>query len=200
MNGAADAANHGVSGSREVGLHVIRKASRGDAGQLARLAEATFRAAFGATNTSEDMDLHCRTRYSEVIQSGEISDPGMLTLLSDGAEGLAGFAQLRWDGSPECVRARCPGEIQRLYVANEWHGKGIAHDLMKACIEALKARGSDVAWLGVWEHNPRAIAFYGKYGFVEVGDHVFAVGNDPQRDIVMVRSIAGHHASTAPMP
>ncbi len=44
-------------------------------------------------------------------------------------------------------------------------------------------------WLGVWEHNPRAIAFYRKLGFVENGDHVFPLGDDPQRDIVMVRAV-----------
>jgi len=43
-------------------------------------------------------------------------------------------------------------------------------------------------WLGVWEHNPRAIAFYRKWGFEAVGEHVFVVGTDPQRDLVMTRS------------
>ena len=43
-------------------------------------------------------------------------------------------------------------------------------------------------WLGVWEKNPKAISFYKKFGFVEVGDQVFPLGNDPQRDIVMKRT------------
>jgi diamine N-acetyltransferase len=68
---------------------------------------------------------------------------------------------------------------------SEWHGKGIAQDLMNAGIEEMRRHGSDVVWLGVWEHNPRAIAFYKKIGFIEVGDHVFPLGSDLQRDIVM---------------
>ncbi len=178
-------------------MPVIRTASHYDAGQLFRLAEATFRNTFGAMNTGEDMDLHCRTSYSEAIQAGEIANPDLLTLLCDGDEGLVGFAQLRWGDAPDCVAAQSPGEIQRLYVADAWHGKGIAQGLMNACIEAMKARGSDVIWLGVWEHNPRAIAFYRKCGFVEVGDHVFPLGSDPQRDIVMARSIAGASSNIA---
>ena len=137
------------------------------------------------------MDLHCQISYSEVIQAGEICNPNMMTLLSEDEERLVGFAQLRWDGAPNCVLAKSPGEIQRLYVANDWQGKGIAQDLMYACIEEMKDHGSDVVWLGVWERNPRAIAFYKKFGFVEVGDHVFPLGRDPQRDIVMARSVAG---------
>lgn len=176
----------------------VRKATRSDAKPLSRLAEATFRSTFGAANTHEDMDLHCRTSYSEAIQAGEIANPAMLTLLSDGDEGLVGFAQLRWDGAPDCVTAKSPGEIQRLYVADAWHGKGIAQELMRACIREMEARGSDVVWLGVWEHNPRAISFYRKFGFVEVGDHVFPLGSDPQRDIVMARPVAGSLSNIGP--
>ncbi|KZC24258.1 GCN5 family acetyltransferase [Rhodanobacter thiooxydans] len=179
-------------------MPVIRTATPGDAAPLSRLAEATFRGTFGAANTSENMDRHCCTSYGEAIQSGEIADPRMLTLLCDGNEGLVGFAQLRWDGAPDCVAAASPGQIQRLYVADAWHGKGIAQNLMRACIREMEARGSDVIWLGVWEHNPRAIAFYRKCGFVEVGDHVFPLGNDPQRDIVMARSIAGSSSNIGP--
>lgn len=161
----------------------IRTASPNDARQLAEFAEATFRDTFGAANTPEDMDLHCRASYSEAIQSGEIARPDMLTLLSEQGGALTGFAQLRWADAPDCVTAKAPGEIQRLYVAGDWHGKGVAQALMRASLEAMRERDADVVWLGVWERNPRAIAFYRKFGFVEVGDHVFSVGSDPQRDI-----------------
>lgn len=167
----------------------LRKASRNDAKRLSELAEGTFRETFGSLNTAENMDLHCQASYGEVIQAGEIADPNMMILLCEEHEELVGFAQLRWEQAPGCVLAKSPGEIHRLYVARDWHGKGIAQDLMNACIEEMKAHGSDVVWLGVWEHNPRAMAFYRKFGFVEVGDHVFSVGRDPQRDIVMARSV-----------
>ena len=60
---------------------------------------------------------------------------------------------------------------------------------MNASIDRIRERGSDLVWLGVWERNPRAISFYRKNGFVEVGSHVFRLGNDPQRDIIMARSV-----------
>ncbi|MDR2981126.1 MAG: GNAT family N-acetyltransferase [Puniceicoccales bacterium] len=170
-------------------MHIIQKATLGDARQLSLLAEKIFRETFGAANTAEDIDLHCRTSYSEIVQGGEISDPNMVTLL--GREGglLVGFAQLRWGHAPDCISAKSPGEIQRLYVASDWHGKGMARDLMNACIREMESRGSDVVWLGVWEENPRAIRFYRKFGFIEVGAHVFRLGGDPQRDIIMAREV-----------
>ena len=105
---------------------------------------------------------------------------------------MVGFAQLRWGEPPGCVVASAPGEIQRLYVVREFHGKGVAQELMRASIEEMINRGSDVAWLGVWERNTKAIAFYAKCGFHEVGEHTFQLGGDPQRDIIMARAVAGH--------
>jgi ribosomal protein S18 acetylase RimI-like enzyme len=66
---------------------------------------------------------------------------------------------------------------------------GVARKLMLACLDEMRARRSDVVWLGVWEHNPRAIAFYRKFGFAEVGEHIFPLGRDPQRDVLMSRSV-----------
>jgi diamine N-acetyltransferase len=170
-------------------LHIVRKANRTDALQLSQLAEQTFRATFGVMNTVENMDMHCQANYGESIQAAEISDPNMVTLLAENEKRLVGFAQLHWGKAPNCVFGKAPGEVHRLYVASEWHGKGMAQDLMSACIEEMRRRGSDVVWLGVWERNPRAIAFYKKIGFIEVGDHVFPLGRDLQRDIVMARLI-----------
>jgi diamine N-acetyltransferase len=56
---------------------------------------------------------------------------------------------------------------------------------MRSSISALEERGCDVAWLGVWEKNPRAIAFYRKLGFSEVGEHAFQLGTDSHRDVIM---------------
>lgn len=169
-------------------MPTVRRARPGDARALATLAERTFRDAFAALNTPQDTDLHCRTAYGEAILAREILDPDKVTLLCEQDGALVGYAQVRWGKAPPFVVADAPGEIQRLYVSSECHGTGVAHALMEACLCEIRARRLDVAWLGVWEHNPRAIAFYRKLGFVEVGEHVFRVGNDPQRDVVMARS------------
>lgn len=170
-------------------MPTIRSATPGDASRLAQLAEFTFRATFGTANSAEDMELHCRNTYGEAIQAREIDNPHMLTLLCEEDGELIGFAQLRWGVAPACVIGRKPGEVQRLYVTSAWHGQGIAQALMNSCLQMLAQRGSDVVWLGVWEQNPRAMAFYRKMMFMEAGEHEFLLGNDLQRDIVMIRPV-----------
>ncbi len=171
-------------------MPTIRRAGPGDARQLSQFAESTFRATYGAMNNAKQMAIHCQNSFGEQIQAAAISNPDMVTLLCEHEGILIGYAQVHWGGAPDFVSSRSPGELQRLYIGDEWHGKGVAQALMNACFEEMTKRGSDLVWLGVWERNPRAIAFYRKLGFTEVGEQIYSFGDDPQRDIVMARSIA----------
>ena len=164
---------------------LIRPATFSDATSLAALAERTFRETFAVDNSGENIDLHCAAKFGAEIQGQEISDPQMTTLLAEVAGELVGFAQLRLAHTAACIKADRPAELHRVYVLNAWHGRGVARELMHAVYAAAARAGCDCIWLGVWERNPRAIAFYRKCGFSVVGDHVFMLGRDRQRDLIL---------------
>lgn len=173
------------------GEATIRRAVATDAPALAALAERTFVEAFGARNRPEDLALHCAASYGEAIQRGEVLDDALATFVAEGAGGLRGFLQLAWGTPPPGIVGARPVEIRRFYVDAPWHGKGLAQALMATALDFAAAREADPLWLGVWEENPRGIAFYRECGFTVVGSHVFVVGSDPQRDLLMVRSRVG---------
>lgn len=75
-------------------------------------------------------------------------------------------------------------EIARFYVDGSWHGRGLAREMMAACLTTW-ARDADTAWLGVFARNHRAVRFYEKCGFQIVGKAVFRMGADEQNDYVM---------------
>jgi ribosomal protein S18 acetylase RimI-like enzyme len=168
-----------------------RPATTADAEPLSRLAEQTFRDAFAADNASPDLDAHCASAFSPEIQRGEILDPELVTTLALDEDRLVGFTQVRLGAAKDCVPAHRPSELYRLYVSRAWHGRGVAQALMEQVMDAASGFGSDRIWLGVWERNPRAIAFYKKYGFGVVGEHVFQFGSEPQRDLIMAAAIGG---------
>ena len=60
---------------------------------------------------------------------------------------------------------------------------------MQRCIDEARETGFQTIWLGVWERNSRALAFYRKWDFREVGEHIFQLGSEPQRDILMQRAV-----------
>lgn len=167
----------------------IREATAADAPSLAAFAERTFRDAFGADNSPEDIDAHVSANYSAERQRAEIEDPSLVTLLGERDGVLAAYAQLRAGEAPGCVNGPAPIELLRFYVDRPWHGRGVAHTMMAAVVDAAVARRARTLWLGVWEHNPRAIAFYGKCGFRDVGSQSFLVGGDLQTDRVMMRPV-----------
>jgi ribosomal protein S18 acetylase RimI-like enzyme len=169
-------------------MATIRRADVRDAATLAELAESTFRDAFAAGNAAQDMDLHCARHYGAPRQQSELADPNVATLLAEDGSSAVGFVQLRWQPPPVAVDSHRPMEIWRFYVRRTWHGSGAARELMAEALRWAEAQRADVVWLGVWERNPRAIAFYRKAGFEARGHKLFQVGNDPQRDLVMVRS------------
>jgi ribosomal protein S18 acetylase RimI-like enzyme len=176
---------------------MIRRALPADAAALAELAERSFRDAFATMNAASDMDLHCLRHYGEPIQAREIGEAGRVTLVAEDGGALSAFAQLRWGASPACVTGEAPGEIQRFYLARDFHGSGLAAALMQACFETLYAGGARTAWLGVWERNARAIAFYRRLGFLEQGEQRFLLGTDLQRDLVLARPL---HRPLLPRP
>lgn len=166
-------------------MPALRLALPGDAVALAMLAERTFRDAFGARNSPENMDLHCARTFGPDIQLREIGERGSVTTLADEAGSLVGFSQLRLSRPSPAVEAARPAELNRIYVVADWQGRGVARALMDRALADAAGAGCDALWLGVWEHNPKAMAFYRKFGFEIVGTHGFMLGNERQRDLIM---------------
>ena len=170
----------------------IRSATPSDAPALSALGERTFRDTFAADNRPEDLAAYLAATYTPERQAADLADPARHTLVAVTASGeLAGFAQLRAGPAPSCVRGPAPIELLRLYVDRSWHGRGLAWHLMAATLAAAAERQASTLWLGVWERNLRAIAFYVKCGFRDVGSHDFLLGSDRQTDRLMVRPVAG---------
>lgn len=167
----------------------IRRATAADAEALAEFGARTFFETFAVDNTPEDMRLHLESAWRPELQRGEILDGSMDTLLACAGEDLAGFAQLRAGNAPACIATRQPVELLRFYVDKPWQGRGLAAALMQAVEKQARARGARELWLGVFERNERAQAFYRKCGFRKVGTQIFVVGTDPQTDHVMLRDL-----------
>jgi diamine N-acetyltransferase len=175
---------------------VIRAGVVSDATALAELAARTFRETFAAGNRPEDMALHIAQSYGTSQQRSELVDPGIATLLVEVDGELAGYAQLRSGVAPACVTGEAPLELWRFYIAQPWHGRGVAQELMRRVESEAYQRGGLTLWLGVWERNERAKAFYHKNGFVDVGSHVFLVGTDAQTDRIVVRPLGVRRPSS----
>ena len=163
----------------------IRYATIADAKMLSELGAKTFRDTFARANTRENMQSYLKASFSPDIQLRELYEPDFIFLIAESEGSPIGYAQLVMDSRDESIKGARPIEVRRIYASQEYLGKGVGKELMKATIEEARQRGCDCIWLGVWEKNKRAIAFYKRWGFRVVGSHTFALGEDPQNDFVM---------------
>jgi len=174
---------------------VVRRGVDGDAAMLATLGARTFAETFAADNTAEDMAAYLAHAYGEEQQRAELALPDARFLIAEVGGVPAAYAYLRQAPVPAHVTTEAPGqpgvaiELARFYVDAPWHGRGIAHAVMDAAIGEAAARGARTLWLGVWERNARAIRFYARRGFHDIGSQPFVLGSDLQRDRVMAREI-----------
>lgn len=163
---------------------VIRRCTVADAPALSALAMRTFEHTFTGTCTEEDM-AHFLSHYYNVAQmSKELSDPADHIFFAMHQDQPIGYIRFGENEVPfDYDRSLKPLELNRLYIDASFKGMGVARQLMDLYESFAAEHGYQMLWLGVWEHNQRAQAFYRKYGFTFTGHtHPFPVGNTPQTD------------------
>jgi diamine N-acetyltransferase len=167
----------------------IRAATAADAEILTELAWRTFYDAFAPLNSPENIEAYMRQHFTLQSISAQLADPRAAFLIAEIEATAVAFAKL-FDGDvPDCVSGFAPVEIERFYVDRRFHGKGLAQTLMQACFARARQSGHGTIYLGVWENNHRAIAFYRKCGFEIVGSHLFQLGGEAQNDFLMERRL-----------
>lgn len=167
----------------------IRRATESDAALLAELGGRTFYDAFSAQNTPENMAAYLAKTFSPDLQRAELTDPRNTFLIFENDGVARGYAQLRTGKPPACVSDPKAIELVRLYVSAAIQSSGVGGKLMEACLTEAKRAGHQTIWLGVWQENTRAQAFYKRWKFTIVGEHVFQLGDDRQLDLLMERSL-----------
>ena len=172
-------------------IPLIRLATSSDATLLTDLAIITMREAFGPPhNPAELVEEYLQSAFSQAITETELTDPCATFFVVELPDGTpVGYAKLRMHAPPRRMAERNAIEIQRFYLLQNQIGKGTGQQLMDHCLNWAATEGFSAVWLGVWERNKRAIAFYRKMGFEPFGYHYFQFGSERQRDFWMQRKL-----------
>lgn len=167
----------------------IRRATLNDKAALRILGINTFKDTFAEHNTAENMEQYIATAFSDAQLEKELKDKNQLFFLAEDGDRIAGYAKVREGKKQEALGEKRALELHRIYIDKDFFGKRIGNMLLEACLDYAKTSGYKTVWLGVWEHNARAIAFYKKHGFEKFSAHVFVLGGDEQTDWLMKKDI-----------
>ena len=162
----------------------IREAGAGDAARLSLVANATFLETFAGMIDGDALVAHCEIRHAPDYIAG-LLDGGVRGWLAELDGAPVGYALLT---EPE-LDAAAPGDIElkKIYVLSRFYGSGLARRLFDAALAA--SEGCKRMLLGVKVDNLRAVAFYHKQGFKQIGTRQFEVGGKYYDDIVFARAI-----------
>ncbi|MEG3182262.1 GNAT family N-acetyltransferase [Sphingomonas sp. LT1P40] len=155
-----------------------------DAEELDAMALASWRDTFAHFYQPDDLAAFLAQSFGpDGWLRRDLANPAVRWQVARADGAIVGFLKL----VPPNLEQATPADVQvgQLYVATDWHGKGIAQALMDHAIATARAERAPAILLTVFEENARAIRFYQRYGFVHVGDYAFPVGKQIDRDLVM---------------
>ena len=169
---------------------LIRSLVEEDIERACVLMADVFRLAYSrAYSDKHSFDAYVRGSFHPERYVDELRRNCIECLVAEVEDELVGVLKLSLTSTPEEVPGRRAVEVEKLYVREQHHGSGLAGSLLQRAFERAERAGFDAIWLCVWEHNPRARAFYRKHGFEAVGDMVTPMNDVPFRDYVMWRSL-----------
>ncbi len=162
----------------------VKRIEPKDAEVLSELSKRTFYDTFTGTCTEDDMQQFLHEYFDIEVVKRELADENDWYFFIEVDNVPAGYLRLKEDYSNfDLMKQWKALELKRIYIDKEYHGKGLAQELMNFAETFAKENKYEVLWLGVWEHNNRAQKFYEKMGFKDSGHtHDFPIGNTPQRD------------------
>lgn len=167
---------------------VLRQAVLADAAELADLAAATFPLACPPGFDADAVARHIRQVLSPDAFRINLADVEREYAIAVDTGGRAiGYLALAIGAPAEVLPGTPPVELKQIYVRPEYHGSGLADELMAWAVQRSAALGSSGLWLGTSKANARAIAFYQRHGFRIAGERVFLVSDLPNDDWVLVR-------------
>lgn len=164
---------------------VIRECSLEQVELWQCICKETFKDTFAQFNTSDDMETYLNTAYTlEKLTQSLLNDYTWVYFIYY-RDQIAGYLKLNSNQAQSEPMGDDYLEVECIYIRQAFKRQGLGQLLLQKAYDMAQALHKTKIWLGVWEHNPAAIAFYKKQGFVQKESHSFWVGQDEQTDYIM---------------
>jgi ribosomal protein S18 acetylase RimI-like enzyme len=167
----------------------IRPCDERDLEALHEIGRETYDRTFRPMNAPETIDAYLSEAFTSEKLLSELRTEGcsFYFLYADGE--LAGYLKLNNAPAQSDLNDPASLEIERIYVREGRKGVGLGTAMMRFVLQKAAEAGKKYTWLGVWEKNTAALAFYRKWGFTEAGTHSFRMGDELQTDFILKRAV-----------
>lgn len=167
----------------------IKKCTLEDLHMLQEISYETFNETFRHQNSPENMNAYLERAFNlEQLEKEFCHTSSQFFLLYLNHE-LAGYLKVNYNDAQSEEMGDESLEIERIYIKLQYQKHGLGKYLLNKAMEVARECHKKKVWLGVWEKNANAIAFYEKMGFVHTGTHPFHMGDEEQVDLIMTRTM-----------
>ncbi|MCP3794046.1 GNAT family N-acetyltransferase [Paenibacillus sp. CH40] len=167
----------------------IIKCKREDLQVLQEISIETFNDTFKDQNSPENMKAYLERAFNFEQLEDELSNVSSEIFFIYFNEELAGYLKVNMNDAQSEKMGDESLEIERIYIKNKSQKHGLGKNLLNKAMEIAMEHNKKKIWLGVWEKNENAIAFYKKMGFVQTGAHSFYMGDEEQIDFIMTKTM-----------
>ncbi|WP_147677911.1 GNAT family N-acetyltransferase [Algibacter pacificus] len=155
----------------------IIKATVNDSALISKLGSQTFLEAHGDSGTKSEIENFLAEIYHENAIAKEFENQNVLYYLILFNDKVAGYSKIEIQVGNELVEAENIAKLDRFYLLKEFYGQNLGLQFLKFNIEIAKQNAQTGLWLRVWTKNIRAIKFYEKNGFKNVGGCYFKISD-----------------------
>ncbi len=152
---------------------------------LRELALKTFIETYAHKNDPVNFNRYLKENFNKTKILKEIQNEESFFYFVKWEGEIAGYLKLNTGPAQTDFKDEDSVEIERIYLLKSFQGQGIGKVMIGFAKNFTKEKGKEKLWLGVWNENPDAIAFYKKMSFEITGEHTFVVGEERQIDYVM---------------
>ncbi|RSD29001.1 GNAT family N-acetyltransferase [Mesobacillus subterraneus] len=167
----------------------IKKCSIEDIKDLQEISRETFYETFKEQNSAENMEAYLERAFNRTQLEKEVSTAYSEFFFVYFHDEIAGYLKLNTEGAQSEQMGEDTLEIERIYIRTKFQKHGLGKYLLNKAVEIAMEHHKKKVWLGVWEKNENAIAFYKKIGFVQTGSHSFYMGDEEQIDLIMIKNL-----------
>ena len=171
-------------------MTTIRTCTKEDILRLSDISAKTFVETFYGTTSDKNLEAFLKTAYHPAKLEKEMDNPDSTFYFTYVDDELAGYLKINLEDAQTEIHDPVAGELERIYVQKNFQGRGVGRFLMEQALKLICDAGKEYIWLGVWEHNKRALNFYKGFGFYQICSHDFPIGDDIQTDIILRKDFA----------
>lgn len=160
-----------------------------DAHKLQEVSYETFNETFQHQNSPENMNAYLKKAFNLNQLEKELLNTSSQFFFVYFHNEVAGYLKVNTNEAQSEKMGNDSIEIERIYIKNQFQKHGLGKHLYQKALEIAKQSNKKKIWLGVWEKNDNAIAFYKKMGFIQTGAHSFYMGDEEQTDLIMTKTL-----------